>query len=137
MIDLTAESSSEDSLITGPPLEIVEAPGSATQIAAQLNDSPQTTIMPLTTATAPTSSKEILRRLLNRHLNRGHKRQGMVNTKRFRALLAQNLLKSLIKRGLIQPGLQDVPRNVTKSRVSVKSVTKSESTEPLPQTPAL
>ena len=56
MIDLTAESSSEDSLITGPPLEIVEAPGSAPQGAAQVNDSPQSTTMPLTTATAPVSS---------------------------------------------------------------------------------
>ena len=59
VIDLTDESSSEDSLITGPQLELVEAPGSASQGATQEIVSPQLATMPLNTATVSASSTGI------------------------------------------------------------------------------
>ena len=60
VIDLTAESSSEDSLITGPQLELVEAPGHALQSSAQADVSTQTTILQPPTTSASTSSTGIL-----------------------------------------------------------------------------
>ena len=56
VIDLTAESSSEDSLIIGPQLELVDAPVSAHQSAAQSDVSPQITTMQPPTASASASS---------------------------------------------------------------------------------
>ena len=56
VIDLTAESSSEDSLITGPQLELVEAPGSAPQRLAPADATPQITIAQPPTNPTGTSS---------------------------------------------------------------------------------
>ena len=142
MIDLTADSSSEDSLITGPPLEIVEAPVSATQIAAQLNDSPQTTTMPLTTATSPTSSKEILATPLEPPT------QSRPQTSRDGQHEEVQGAASTEPTEVTDQARSDSTRSSGRSKKhtrffgdplchSVKSVTESESTEPLPQTPAL
>ena len=56
VIDLTAESSSEDLLITGPQLELVDAPGSVPQRLASAEVTPQITIAQPPTNPASTSS---------------------------------------------------------------------------------
>ena len=60
VIDLTAESSSEDLLITGPQLELVEAPGSAPQRLASADSTPQITIAQPPTNPSRTSSTGVL-----------------------------------------------------------------------------
>ena len=57
VVDLTAESSSEDSLITGPQLELVEAPVTAPQGLAHADDTSKVPVVqPLTNPASTTST---------------------------------------------------------------------------------
>ena len=142
MIDLTAESSSEDSFITGPPLEIVEAPGSTPQGAAQVNDSPQTTTMPLTTATAPVLSKEILATPPETPTQSGPQTSGDGQHGEVQGAATSEpteVTDQARKDSTRSSGRSKKPTKFFGDplRHSVKSVTESESTEQSPQTPTL
>ena len=60
VIDLTAESSSEDSLITGPQLELVEAPVTAPQGLASADVTSKVTIVQPPTSPTSSSSTGVL-----------------------------------------------------------------------------
>ena len=122
-------------MITGPQLDVVEAPSLA-------RDSPQTTNMPLTTATAPVSSTETLAKSHEPSDQSEPQTSGEGQHEEVQGAATTE------PTDVTDQAKSDLTRSSGRSkkptrffgdplRHSVKSVMESVSTEPSPQTPAL